>query len=576
MQYLAAAFDYDGTLAKHGTVSSAVIDALRKLKASGRRLIMVTGRHLEDLLRVFPESDMFDLLVVENGGLLYNPQTKEEKSLTEPANQDLVEMMAKIPVEPLAVGRCIIATCEPYHTHTLEAIQTLGLEMQVIFNKGAVMVLPSGINKGTGLMHALNKLGLSPHNVVGAGDAENDHAFLSICQMSVAPQNSLPAIKERVDYITEKGHGNGIIEMIEQLLKDEFASLSVTRHNLILGHDKKKNEVTFNPHDTSILIAGPSGGGKSNATLGFLDTLVEAGYQFVVTDPEGDYEGHENTVVLGDPKRVPSMDEIVQILQNPQENLIINMLGVPLADRPIFFSNLLPKLQNMRTEFGRPHWLVVDEAHHLMPKDWKPAEQLVPQRLHNLLLITVHPEMVSPEILRDVDLLLAVSDYPNETLRDFAKILDHKVPKLDAVKLEKGQAVMWEPASGDKAEVIDLRLSERERIRHRRKYAEGALSDGESFYFTGPHKLHLRAQNLTIFAQTAQGLDDATWLYHLKRKEYSKWFKDCIKDDELYEIAREVESEFGDGDDKASAKQSRERIIGAIEERYTAPAEAST
>lgn len=574
MQYLAAAFDYDGTLARHGTVSSAVIAMLRKLKASGRRLIMVTGRHLEDLLRIFPESELFDLLVVENGALLYDPETREERALTEPANRDLIELMVKVPVEPLAVGRCIIATCEPYHTHTLEAIQTLGLELQVIFNKGAVMVLPSGVNKGTGLMHALDKLGLSPHNVVGAGDAENDHAFLSLCQMSVAPQNSLPSIKDRVDYITDKSHGEGIIELIEQLLKDEFKSFAVTRHNLILGRDQKGTDVTFNPHDTSILIAGPSGGGKSNATLGFLDTLVESGYQFVVTDPEGDYEAHENTIVLGDPKRVPSIDEIFQILRNPNQNLIINLLGIPLADRPIFFSNLLPKLQNMRTEFGRPHWFVVDEAHHLMPKDWKPAAQLVPQRLHNLLLVTVHPEMVSPEILSDIDILLAVSDHPDQTLLEFAKILDYKVPKLSAVKLKKGQAVLWEPSSGKTAEVIDLRLSERERIRHRRKYAQGVLSDGQSFYFTGPHKLNLQAQNLTIFVQIAQGLDDATWLYHLKRKEYSKWFRDCIKDDDLLEVAKEVESEYEE--EKISARESRTKIIDAIEERYTAPAETST
>ena len=48
----------------------------------------------------------------------------------------------------------------------------------MIFNKGAVMILPSGVNKATGLAAALEELGLSPHNVVGVGDAENDHAFL--------------------------------------------------------------------------------------------------------------------------------------------------------------------------------------------------------------------------------------------------------------------------------------------------------------------------------------------------------------------------------------------------------------
>ncbi len=570
MQYLAAAFDYDGTLAHNGTVSSAVVDALRKLKTSGRKLLLVTGRHLEDLLQVFPESDIFDLLVVENGALMFDPKTKQEKALAEPFNQDLVDALRVVPVEPLDVGRCIVATCDPHHTVTLEKIQELGLELQVIFNKGAVMVLPSGTNKGTGLLKALDELGLSPHNVIGAGDAENDHAFLALCEMSVAVQNALPSIKERADLITKGSRGEGIMEMIDELLKDEFKSMLVTRHNLDLGINLKGDRVTFNPHDTSILIAGPSGGGKSNATSGFLNTLESAGLQFVVTDPEGDYEAYENVIVLGSTDRAPSMEEIFQILQNPTSNLIINLLGIPLADRPIFFSNLLPKLQHMRTEFGRPHWIVIDEAHHLLPKDWTPAEQLVPQRMHNLALITVHPDMVSPIILRDVDILLAVSDRPDQTVKQFAKILDDDVPSVDKdIKLEKGQAVLWERGTERDPEVVNLVMSNRERTRHRRKYAEGELGEDRSFYFTGPHKLHLRAQNLSIFVQIAEGLDDETWLYHLQRKEYSEWFESKIKDDELTDIAKEVEN-----NEQLSAKDSRARILRAIEDRFTAPAKS--
>ncbi|MBX9692125.1 MAG: HAD-IIB family hydrolase, partial [Cyanobacteria bacterium] len=572
MQYLAAAFDYDGTLAHHGTVSSAVVDALRKLKTSGRKLIMVTGRHLENLLDVFPEANIFDSLVVENGALLYNPTTKEEKPLSERFNKDLVDGLRKIPVDPLEVGRCIVATCEPYHTHALSVIKELGLELQVIFNKGAVMILPSGTNKGSGLLKALEELGLSAHNVAGAGDAENDHAFLALCEMSVAVQNALPSIKERVDFITQKHHGDGIIEMIDELLRDEFESLRVVRHNLDLGFDIEDKRVTFNPHKTNLLIAGPSGGGKSNATLGFLNTLTEAGYQFIVTDPEGDYEAYDNIVVLGSTDRAPSMEEIFQVLQSPESNLIVNLLGIPLADRPIFFSELMPKLQHMRTEFGRPHWIVIDEAHHLLPKDWTPAEQLVPQSIQNLALITVHPDMVSPLILQDIDILVAVSDHPDQTLKDFAKITNHPVPKLDKnIQLEKGQAVVWEPGTDQEPNIVSLVMSNREKTRHRRKYAEGSLGEQRSFYFTGPHKLRLRAQNLSIFTQIAEGVDEDTWLYHLRRKEYSDWFEKIIKDDELVTIAKEVEE-----DEELTAKESRVRILQAIEERYTAPAKSST
>ena len=65
MRYLALACDYDGTLAHDGKVSKSTVEALKRYRASGRRLIMVTGRELEDLMLVFPELNMFERIVAE-------------------------------------------------------------------------------------------------------------------------------------------------------------------------------------------------------------------------------------------------------------------------------------------------------------------------------------------------------------------------------------------------------------------------------------------------------------------------------------------------------------------------------
>ncbi len=81
MRYLCLAADYDGTLATHGKVEPPVIEALQRLKASTRKLILVTGRVLDELKAVFPEYGLFDLIVAENGALIYNPTTKEERLL---------------------------------------------------------------------------------------------------------------------------------------------------------------------------------------------------------------------------------------------------------------------------------------------------------------------------------------------------------------------------------------------------------------------------------------------------------------------------------------------------------------
>jgi len=124
---------------------------------------------------------------------------------------------------PIAVGRGVVATWEPHQALVLECIHDLGLELHVIFNKGSVMVLPSGVNKATGMLAALKDLGLSAHNVVGVGDAENDHAFLAECGCAVAVANALSTLKERADVVTQGKQGQGVEELIEQLLDDDLA-----------------------------------------------------------------------------------------------------------------------------------------------------------------------------------------------------------------------------------------------------------------------------------------------------------------------------------------------------------------
>ena len=172
------ATDYDGTLAHDGIVEDATAEALVALRRSGRRLVLVTGRELPDLIRVFPRIDLFDRVVAENGALLFDPATKKETALGPERSPELVETLRRKGVSPLSVGRSIVATWEPNEKLVLEAIRDHGLELQIVFNKGAVMVLPPGVNKASGLKAALEDLGLSAHNVVSVGDAELPHRLV--------------------------------------------------------------------------------------------------------------------------------------------------------------------------------------------------------------------------------------------------------------------------------------------------------------------------------------------------------------------------------------------------------------
>lgn len=225
MYFRALATDYDGTLACGGIVDGPTLEALHELKETGRRLILVTGRELPGLKRAFHALDVFDRVVAENGAVLYDPGTEEERLLAPPPPAGFAESLRARKVKPLSVGSSIVATWEPNEKVVRETIRDLGLELHVTFNRGAVMVLAPGINKASGLLAALKDLDLPPLNVIGVGDAENDRAFLRTCGCSAAVANALPAVKENVDIELSADHGAGVVELISRLCKEESSLL---------------------------------------------------------------------------------------------------------------------------------------------------------------------------------------------------------------------------------------------------------------------------------------------------------------------------------------------------------------
>jgi hydroxymethylpyrimidine pyrophosphatase-like HAD family hydrolase len=222
VRYLALATDYDATLATDGAVDPGTVDALRRLAATGRKLILVTGRQLDDLTDAFPEVVIFNRVVAENGALVYQPATRETRVLAEPPPPRFVDELRRRVVQPLFIGRVVVATLEPNEVTVIDVIRKLGLNLQVILNKGSVMVLPASVDKATGLAAALHELALLPDNVVGVGDAENDIAFLAMCGFGVAVANALDVVKERADRVTKLPDGAGVREVIEWLITEDL------------------------------------------------------------------------------------------------------------------------------------------------------------------------------------------------------------------------------------------------------------------------------------------------------------------------------------------------------------------
>ncbi|HYS93439.1 MAG TPA: HAD-IIB family hydrolase [Candidatus Acidoferrales bacterium] len=570
MRYLVLACDFDGTVATDGSVRDETFAALQRLRDSGRKLILVTGREVEDLLRVFPRIDIFDRVVAENGALLYRPANREHKTLGEAPPAELVKALRGCGISPLSVGHCIVSTWQPHESKVLETIRDLGLELQVIFNKGAVMILPSGVNKATGLDAALLELGLSPHNCVGVGDAENDHALIRRCECGVAVANALPLVRERADWVTPSRNGEGVVELIDKLIAGDLADLEgrLSRHSIPVGTRAEGDEVRLDPYGLAVLVAGSSGSGKSTFATGFLERLAVQGYQFCIVDPEGDYALLEGSIVLGDKERPPTVAGALEVLEQPNRNVVVNLLGLALAERPAFFSRLLPGLQDLRSRTGRPHWIVVDEAHHLLPAPSDLVSVTLPRTLSGMMLVTVHPEHVSPAVLASIDIVLAIGRSADETLRAFGEAVGAPPPATLPGTAGPGEALLWRrrPEARDPVWVRTL-APKSEHRRHVRKYATGELGEDKSFYFRGPAgQLNLRAQNLALFIQLAEGVDDETWLHHLQIQDYSRWFREAIKDEDLAAEAAGVERQTG-----LAPGQSRELIKAAIERRYTMP-----
>jgi len=220
-KYLALAADYDGTIAQHGDVTDSTVAALHQWKDAGRKLIMVTGRELPDLQKVFPHTKMFDCIVAENGALLYWPGSGEKKTLTVAPSQEFVDCLRARGVSPLSFGEAIVATQETYKGVVLEVIEELGLKLKVILNKGALMILPTSVDKATGLTAAANAMNIALADIAGVGDAENDQVFLTLCGYSAAVGNALSFLKKQVHHVTQATHGAGVEELIAKLLNTD-------------------------------------------------------------------------------------------------------------------------------------------------------------------------------------------------------------------------------------------------------------------------------------------------------------------------------------------------------------------
>ncbi|MDP9149658.1 MAG: Cof-type HAD-IIB family hydrolase, partial [Myxococcota bacterium] len=341
MRYFALATDYDGTLASQGVVDDATVRALKRFVASGRKLVLVTGRQLDELEQVFPHLALFERVVAENGAVLFTPSSREVRALEPPPNPAWIAELKARGVEPLAVGHVIVATREPHEATVLDVIRAMGLELHVEFNKGSVMVLPAGVTKATGLAAALLEMGLSPHNVVGVGDAENDHALLGLSECGVSVANALPSLKDRSDWVTSATHGAGVAELIDRLLADDLRARAPVRRRIHVGKDADGQPLSLEPYGRSVLITGFSRPARGAIATALLERLRDAHYQLCLVDPDGTHDEFPAGAVVGGEGHPPAVEDVARSLADPRRSVVANLAAMPLEGRAPWFAALL-------------------------------------------------------------------------------------------------------------------------------------------------------------------------------------------------------------------------------------------
>lgn len=225
MRFRLLACDYDRTIATDAVVGETVRTALLSVRASGRNLVLITGRTEDELLDVFHELDLFDRVVIENGGVMRDPAAGADRVICEPLPGALLNELRHRGVHPLVVGRSMVSTSATNETAVRSVLDSLSMERNLVLNRDSVMVMPPGCSKAFGLEAAAADLGVTLGETVAVGDGENDLAFLDVAGVSVAVENAVEQLKERADIVLRRSGPTGIADLCESLALRDLEDL---------------------------------------------------------------------------------------------------------------------------------------------------------------------------------------------------------------------------------------------------------------------------------------------------------------------------------------------------------------
>jgi hypothetical protein len=572
MKLAAIALDFDGTTAVNDAFDPSVRAAVGEVRRLGIYVLLVTGRRLPDLIRVAGDLSCFDVVVGENGAVLYFPSSDRHVRLGRPPTAVVVDELRRRGVA-IDVGDSVIEADAGAALKIVEVIRALEQPLVLAFNRSRLMVLPQAIGKSTGLRRALFALRVSIHNTIGVGDAENDHDLLDACEVGVAVSWGSAPLRAVADEIIVGTGPPAVADYIRRVAQQpRLSAAQMGRRRLFLGHEHSGEPVSLAVRGRTILIAGEPGSGKSWLAGLLCEQLILQGYCLCVLDPEGDYRSLATlpgVIALGGDDPPPSARELERALRHPDVSAIIDLSKVPHREKRQYLGAVLPLLAELRRRTGLPHKILLDEAHYFLGEP--EGAHRIDAELAGYILVTYRISALDPAIRSVCDAVVMVSRETDPVEADALVTLCRPAGGTAISARTFGELTMSEAALLPGAEeahgqVRRFQLAPRltSHVRHRAKYLEMPVSDAHAFVFTEDGRIGPRARTLRSFMGLLAALSPRPIEGHLRRHDFSRWIDEVFRDRPLASHIRQVENEVGDENPHLIA----DAISQAIRARY--------
>lgn len=571
----AIACDFDGTGATDGHPAPELYAALAAARAQGVVTLLVTGRVLEDVQRACDELSPFDAVVAENGAVVYLCGLGRTIQIGAPPPERFLGELRAHGV-PFHTGAVIVGTWEQHTDTVLKLIRRFGIDAQLIFNRAAIMLLPSGINKAVGVRRALEELRRSERNLIAFGDAENDLPMLVGAEMGVAARDSIPAVVGIADdAVTQRG-GAGVAGYVRRLMERDYIVPTPPRRVSHLGRDGGGAAVTISSTGSNLVVSGDPRSGKSWIAGLLAEQLIENGYRICIVDPEGDYAqmAQRNRIVaFGHDLPLPAPPAAARLLNNEPLGVVLMLTALTAAEQLGYVTQLLGAVEETRRDSGIPHWLLIDEAHYFFQPQ-SPCLKYLGSPTGTFCLVTYRPSLLASDAYRAIDAHIFTSTKVEEERYLVTKILQASAKlgvaahtALDAIDAHRAGLLRMNCAPAWQVFTPGERITRH--AHHARKYTDARLPDDKAFRFQGTEDSAI-AHNMSEFYRAIQNVPLASLRHHLLANDFSRWVEAVIGDRQLAKGLRKLERAI-----LAGAAPDRGEIQAHIEDHYLIKQEES-